>query len=525
MDDFPIGQRPNMGSGAEPTPPSSQPPGSTSPTTSTYPAPDTPASVTADPEVDAVVCMYIENCDTGSQPRKAISHIFGRNKMCTRLIPSHVWVHYCRKHYQRSRYRNPKEYAKLQCDLVQQQIRRVHEWSVENAKKGATGVVQDWGLSVRKREKKRLDDLGGATRKRRAGMPDDEEADDVAAGPTGSPVPATAVPDWLLSLCGKGYSTQEILEIFNRLHTEILADRMTCFPDIEILPNIAVEQDEPSSPKSGPVRRRPRATHRRSQSLGVAMKSESNSPDRRSSAPSTAGSDMQSDAWAGQKRRRPDEQDSDELERFLPKISRSRMGETPPETGRRIQHLVHRPVFANITENQAGEDQDNYPRSSASYQPTNSATGNLHSGRHTMGAAEEHSYHQSGSRRLHGRSRSDVTAFTQSHAPSQPAMPSGYFMDDQARPSQQQGQGHPTRYTFLPPQNSVPGVGMQQLPNSGHTRHQSTPAVYQPSNEPSGHSIGSQPSTSHARSNNDVRHHPRQIYETQVTKDLYSSRR
>ncbi|KAH6678121.1 hypothetical protein B0J14DRAFT_315430 [Halenospora varia] len=48
--------------------------------------------------------------------------------------PSAYLVHYCRKHYQRSRYRNPKEYAKLQYALVQQQIRRVHEWSSNNMK-------------------------------------------------------------------------------------------------------------------------------------------------------------------------------------------------------------------------------------------------------------------------------------------------------------------------------------------------------------------------------------------------------
>ena len=403
---------------------------------------------------------------------------------------------------------------------------------------GAAGVVQDWGLSVRKREKKRLDDLGGANRKRRAAILDRNDDDDDAenfdnmAVTTGSPIPATAVPDWLLSLCGKGYSTQEILGIFNRLHTEILNDRMTCFPDIEILPNIAVEQDEPGSPKSG-VKRRSRATgHRRSQSLGVAMKSESNSPDRRLSGSSTGVNDMSPDAWSGQKRRRPDEQDSDELERFLPKVSRSRVGEVPPDTGRRIQHLVHRPVFANITENEAGEDNhtesqrgDSYARSSASYPPPLPAASSQRSSSHSMVAAQqEHTFHQHGSRRLHARSQSDIIAFNQGHAPSQPAMSSTYFMDDQAQPSQHQSLGHPNHYTFLPPQNSAPGMRVQQLPNPGHARHQSTPAAYQPSNEPSGRSIGSHSNISHAR-NNSARHQPRQVYETQATKDVYSSRR
>lgn len=523
-----------MGLRPEPSPPSSQPPRSASPTALAYPTPDTPTSAAPDADADAdvegesaaaadaVICMYIENCDTGSQPRKAISHIFGRNKMCTRLIPSHVWVHYCRKHYQRSRYRNPKEYAKLQCDLVQQQIRRVYEWSLENKKNGTAGVVQDWGLSVRKREKKRLDDLGGG-RKRRAAMldgNDDDEAEnfDNSASTTGSPIPATAVPDWLLSLCGKGYSTQEILEIFNRLHTEILQDRMTCFPDIEILPNIAVDQDEPGSPKSGVKRRARSVAHRRSQSLGVAMKSESNSPDRRLSASSAGANDMTPDSFNGQKRRRPDEQDSDGLERFLPRVSRSRMGEAPPDTGRRIQHLVHRPVFANITENQAGEDnQDHYARPSETYPSPSSAADSRGASRQAGNeASEEHPFLQSASQRYHGRSRSDASAFTQGSVMAQPAM-SSYSMETRAT--------HPDNYTFLPPQNSAPGMRMQQLPTSGHARHQSTPVTYQPIEE-HGMSTVYQPNVvPHTRNGNNARHQPRQVYETQVTKDLYSSRR
>ncbi|KAK8128824.1 NADH-ubiquinone oxidoreductase 49 kDa subunit [Apiospora sp. TS-2023a] len=56
------------------------------------PVDNTVASMSAD-----IKCMYMESCDTGSQPRKAISHIFGRNKLCTRMIPDQVWVHFCRK--------------------------------------------------------------------------------------------------------------------------------------------------------------------------------------------------------------------------------------------------------------------------------------------------------------------------------------------------------------------------------------------------------------------------------------------
>jgi hypothetical protein len=513
----------------EPTPPLSQPPGSSSSAASPiYQAPDTPPSVAAEGDADAVVCMYIRNCDTGSQPRKAISHIFGRNKMCTRLIPSHVWVHYCRKHYQRSRYRNPKEYAKLQCDLVQQQIRRVHEWSVENAKNGKPGVVQNWGLAIRKREKKRLDDLGGTNRKRRADILnqiDDDEAENAnnLPGTPGSPIPATAVPTWLLSLCGKGYTTQAILDIFNRLHTEILNDRMPCFPDIEILPNIATEQDEavPASSK-----RRGRTTpHRRSQSLGGAMKPGGDSYNRRLSESSAGGDEMPTDPFHAQKRRRSDEQDTSELESFLPRAPRL---ELPIESGRRIQHLVHRPVFGNITENQDAEDNDtraqpdSYARPSTYISPFGPP--DQQSNSRSMGAPQTHGLARHGSR-LHGRSQSDVTAFSQGYAAPQPTTPSRYLGDDSAGPSQQQIHGQTGSYTS-PLQNSAPPMRMQQLPAPGHARHQSTPATYQSSPEPYAHAPGSYPTTPYTQPNTTTTLHPtRHIYETQGTRDLYSSRR
>ena len=37
--------------------------------------------------------------------RKVVSHIFGRNKACTRKLPENLWRLWCRKHYQRFKYR------------------------------------------------------------------------------------------------------------------------------------------------------------------------------------------------------------------------------------------------------------------------------------------------------------------------------------------------------------------------------------------------------------------------------------
>ncbi|KFY38243.1 hypothetical protein V494_04440 [Pseudogymnoascus sp. VKM F-4513 (FW-928)] len=250
---------------SEPTPPSSQHPENESPQAETL-----DASMHLGPQYTPPLqdqhstCMFKEGCDTGSQPRKAVSHIFGRNKMCTRLIPEHVWVRYCRKHYQRSRYREPKNWPRCQCDLVQKQIQRLEEWSAENERRGEGGIVRSWGLAVRKREQKRLDDLALSKARGGRGNPYGgyEDADPSA--------PATAVPLWLRNLCGKTYSTLDIRDIFNRVHQELLNSPSPVFPDIEILPHITLDGDETESPMRYGARKTP-TRHQRSRSMGGAL--------------------------------------------------------------------------------------------------------------------------------------------------------------------------------------------------------------------------------------------------------------
>ncbi|KAK2070020.1 hypothetical protein P8C59_004555 [Phyllachora maydis] len=220
-------------------------------------------------------CMYIDNCDTNSQPRKAISHIFGRNKLCTRSIPDNIWVHYCRKHYQRSRYRNAQEYAKTQCDLVLKQIQRVQLWSNRNQREGKSGVVQNWSLSVRKREQKRIDDKAGMknTNNKRPFAPqesdENEDDEDVAdrAVATG-----TAVPPWLLAKCGSGYTTEQMNEIVEQLRVQMDAGHLTQIPDIEILPNVITDGSSNEAEKKYTKRKNSAKTHERSKSFGVGLR-------------------------------------------------------------------------------------------------------------------------------------------------------------------------------------------------------------------------------------------------------------
>ncbi|KAI2630069.1 hypothetical protein GGS21DRAFT_213301 [Xylaria nigripes] len=179
-------------------------------------------------------CLYSATCDTGSSLRKAISHIFGRNKLCTRKIPQFVWVHYCRKHYQRSRYRNGAEYTRIQCDLVLLQLNRLQAWSDRNKNAGRPGVVQSWSLALRKRESNRLQ--GGSMNEGET----DSSGNSANSGKN-AVINGTAVPDWLRAKCRDGYSTQEIEAIVKEIQGLIDQGQLSQIPDIEFLPNISRE--------------------------------------------------------------------------------------------------------------------------------------------------------------------------------------------------------------------------------------------------------------------------------------------
>ncbi|KAJ3579350.1 hypothetical protein NPX13_g1209 [Xylaria arbuscula] len=190
-------------------------------------------------------CLYEPNCDTGSTLRKAISHIFGRNKLCTRRIPDPVWVHWCRKHYQRSRYRNVRDYSQRQCELVIEQIIRIRDWSNRNQANNSTMVVRDWTLSMRKREQARIQDETYKKGKKRTHSErhnkpeDDNDDEDDHVLQTG-----TAVPDWLRDKCSQVYHTEEILSIVDRIRDDVRNGKLDQIPDIEILPNIPMDSTE-----------------------------------------------------------------------------------------------------------------------------------------------------------------------------------------------------------------------------------------------------------------------------------------
>ncbi|KAH7003625.1 hypothetical protein EDB82DRAFT_550053 [Fusarium venenatum] len=160
------------------------------------------------------ICMAVENCTTGSVPRKVISHLFGRNKVCTRRIPERVWVCMCRKHYQRIRYRTGADFSVTQIGMVYEQIVRMIFWSrgMENPNGiNQEGIaIRSWTFSIRRREVKRMADTNGRD----------------------------LVPRWIMQSLGEGKTHDEILDVVERLHHEIQQGTLKDVPPVEFLPEV-----------------------------------------------------------------------------------------------------------------------------------------------------------------------------------------------------------------------------------------------------------------------------------------------
>ncbi|KAF4344684.1 hypothetical protein FBEOM_1351 [Fusarium beomiforme] len=160
------------------------------------------------------ICMAVENCTTGSVPRKVISHLFGRNKVCTRRIPERVWVCMCRKHYQRIRYRTGAEFSATQIGMVYEQIVRMIFWSRGLERPNRTNqegiAIRSWTFSIRRREVKRLADTSSRD----------------------------LIPRWIMQSLGEGKTHDEILDVVERLHQEIQQGTLKDVPPVEFLPEV-----------------------------------------------------------------------------------------------------------------------------------------------------------------------------------------------------------------------------------------------------------------------------------------------
>ncbi|KAI0107146.1 hypothetical protein GGR51DRAFT_516444 [Nemania sp. FL0031] len=446
----------------------------------------------SDPEEPAGDCMHNDTtCDTGSVLRKAISHIFGRNKVCTRMIPNHIWVHLCRKHYQRSRYRSGHDYAVRQCELVLQQIQRIHDWSEENKKQGKISINKGWKLDMRKREKKRVEET--ENKKRRYSETDMDE--NTSRGTKNNT--ATAVPTWLRLKCGEGYSTDEILEIMRRLQGEIQAKERAQMPDLEILPDIVPDSTEETKPRAPSKRPTTHYTaHKRSKSYSMGMHASSpyvHVPGRPNSLPSwhqeNYGGFTGADRWQRT------------MDQMPPHINHTefRLGEAPSREASIMSHIPHpmnnipyRPTYPYSRGNSAeGTPDNNQAVNNPHYGYDGQPVSRRFTNAPTLTASEPNTTGHG--RPLHSRSVSEYTlpqaSFTfrmNEPSPQQAARP--IYPDQSYRaPSTSHYPSIPTQgYVRPTTETNWPHQGYTYTPRETlkHARHQSTPnpdfPYYQP---------------------------------------------
>lgn len=205
------------------------------------------------------LCEFAAPCRMHPSPdgmhyRKVVSHVFGRNKAVTKLFPLGVWVHYCRKHYQRARYR-ADQWPFTQCDLLLESLSRMENWD----------GVESFELILRRREQMRVGrEAGGApttgTSNQNeitpsAGQAQDQEnkSSGVVTRSPGRKHPTAIiapVPDWLRQHVGHGKTFQEIRHIIElvRNHMVRLRNRERAQHQLNHIPK---SPSAPGSPHRG----------------------------------------------------------------------------------------------------------------------------------------------------------------------------------------------------------------------------------------------------------------------------------
>lgn len=269
-------------------------------------------------EEKTISCIFVQGCKTNSPIRKSVSHFFGRNKGTTLLIPEHIWLVYCRQHYQRLRYRLGNSYPLHQLDLVKVVIRRIERWGQENKSRGAGNEVTGWKIILRKCVRDEQERWMSVKQKLASHGLSREEQDDVyeafkasrrhpggerARNPLYQPLVGEHYPadtstinaaetltmiernyPWLLEALGDDCSVDHLINVIDRLRHDykvamsatppILKD----LPPIEFLPNLTESSEErpvKTGRKRGSARssRQPESVKRRMSSMSTTPES------------------------------------------------------------------------------------------------------------------------------------------------------------------------------------------------------------------------------------------------------------
>ncbi|KAL8704340.1 MAG: hypothetical protein Q9201_002491 [Fulgogasparrea decipioides] len=158
--------------------------------------------------------------------RKVTSHIFGRNKRCTHQIPEDCWIKYCRKHYQRQKYRCPQDWFETQLLLIDGQIDKMEAW----------GGITSWTIAIRKKEKAMID-VENAYHAQHGHFPDGELCRE----------------RFLLPYLGSGKTFQQIRNLIDVINRECDEKATYSLPSFELLP--AIDERRNPRPKRGAARR------------------------------------------------------------------------------------------------------------------------------------------------------------------------------------------------------------------------------------------------------------------------------
>ena len=161
-------------------------------------------------------CFFMSDCILESPERKTISHFFGRNKACTQAIPPEVWVPYCRRHYQRSRYRNITKFANVQLELIRIVVNNFEAWGgVENFEV----ILRKRAAQAMAREDKFNRDIKASGRRESSGGQS-----------------ASWKERWLVPYLGKNKSFQDVYKILDRIDDFAKEHNLENPPEFEILP-------------------------------------------------------------------------------------------------------------------------------------------------------------------------------------------------------------------------------------------------------------------------------------------------
>jgi hypothetical protein len=266
------------------------------------------------------------------------------------------------------------------------------------------------------------------------------------------------------------------------LHREILNETGSAsFPDLEILPNISTDSNEPKSPKGYTKRSSSSAPHRRSQSMGMVPSSQHSAWEPEPSMHDVPVREQSMHDPPTQKRRRPNSRGDEELAERDYHLSYP----ARPRPRRLDIRLPTRQMYPHPEEHRSyGQQQHGgyYGHSPSSYHAPLPAP----TPQRSMGYSTASYLEQGGEMRrpIHARSHSDVGFMHGQPGPMGPPH-HGYYP---APSPYHQGMG------YSPPRDQAysPSAPRQQMSDMrapypshqfGHGRHQSTPMMQQPSYE------------------------------------------